>query len=72
MTRRNRSQMTFEAFEEEQQTLGDEWTDEEADEAARLVDELEQPEPRSVDDDTIAAVAPRGALDLLRQMEAAA
>ena len=72
MTRRNRSQMTFEAFEEEQQTLGDGWADEEADEAARLVGELEQPEPRFVDDDTTPAVAPRGALDLLRQMEAAA
>ena len=76
MTRRNRSQMTFEAFEAEQQSL-DDWDEEE--EAARLLDELEDdtdetasPIPRSLGEDTTAAIAPRGTLDVLRQLEAAA
>ena len=76
MTRRNRSQMTFEAFEAEQQKLND-WDDEE--ETARLLDELEDDidettlsTPRPVDEDTTAAVAPRGALELVRELEAAA
>ena len=59
MTQRNRSQMTLEVFEEEQQSLDG------------IADET-PPTPRLVDDDTIAAVAPRGALDLLRQLEGAA
>ena len=76
MTRRNRSQMTLEAFEEEQQSLND-WDDEE--EAARLLDELEDDidetahsTPRPIDEDTTAAVAPRGTLGLVRELEAAA
>ena len=76
MTRRDRSQMTFEAFEEEQQSFND-WDGDE--ETARLLDESEDdtdetasPTPRPVGEDTTAAVAPRGTLDVLRQLEAAA
>ena len=75
---RDRSQMTLEAFEPEQQRLTD------AEAAAELEEDL-GPVPRDIDhdttsavtrhgidDDTIPAVAPRGALETLRLMEAAA
>ena len=68
MTRRNRSQMTLEAFEAEQQSLND-W---DGDESEDGIDETTLSAPRPVDEDTTAAVAPRGALELVRELEAAA
>lgn len=75
---RDRSQMTLEAFEPQQQRLTD------AEAAAELKEEL-GPAPRDIDhdttsavvrhgidDDTTPAVAPRGALETLRKMEGAA
>ena len=72
MTRRNRSQMTLEAFEPEQQSLGD--LADETPPTPRLVDEdtTSAVTPHGIGRDTIPAVAPRGALELLREMEAAA
>ena len=57
MTRHN-PQMTLDAWDDRQARLGD------------SVDDT--PTPRALDDDTTPAVAPRGALDLLRTLEAAA
>jgi len=57
MTRHN-PQMTFDAWDDGQARLGD------------SVDDT--PTPRALDDDTTPAVAPRGALDLLRELESAA
>ena len=68
MTRRNRSQMTLEAFEAEQQSLND-W---DGDEPGDDTDETTLSTPRPVDEDTTAAVAPRGTLGLVRELEAAA
>ena len=78
MTRRNRSQMTLEAFEPEQRRLTDPELvaelDDELGPVPRDVDDDTTPAvtPHGIDEDTIAAVAPRGALDLLRQLEGAA
>ena len=60
MTRRNRSQMTLEAFEEEQQSLND-WDG----------DDTTPPTPRTIDDGTIPAVVPAGTYELVDELEAA-
>ena len=59
MTRRNRSQMTLDAWDEGQAQLGEMSTD-------------DDPTPRTIDDDTIPAVAPAGTFELVDELEAAA
>lgn len=74
MTRRNRSQMTLEAFEEEQQSL-DDIAESDTAPTPRLVDEDTTStvvRRFGLEDDTTPAVAPRGALETLRAMEGAA
>lgn len=69
---RSRSQMTLDAWDADQTQIGDHDTST-APEPRTLRDGLTSAvTPAGLDDDTIPAVAPRGALDVLRQLEAAA
>lgn len=82
MAHRDRSQMTLEAWHDDQTRLTDVGGDVETDQGTtepattpRAVDTTTTAPavtPHGIDEDTIPAVAPRGALDVLRELEAAA